>query len=84
MTGHATKALLERLKTDSAFRERVLQVADVEARLALVRSEGFDVTAEELTLEAVRLSDEQLAQAVGAGSADCDTFSCSAYDGCGG
>lgn len=84
MTDDATRALLERMKTDETFRERVLAAAGLEARFRLVRDAGFDVTAEELAAEAARLSDEQLAHAVGAGSADCDRFLCSAYDGCGG
>lgn len=49
-----------------------------------MRAEGFDVTAEDLATEAGLLSDEQLAQAVGAGSAACDIFLCSADDTCGG
>jgi predicted ribosomally synthesized peptide with nif11-like leader len=84
MTDQGTRALLERMKSDAAFRDRVLGVADVEARLALVRAEGFDVTAAEIAAEAAQLSDEQLAQAVGAGSAACDVFLCSADDTCGG
>ena len=82
MTGQATK-LIERMKSDEAFRERVLAVADLGERLALVKAEGFDVTREELAAEAARLSDEDLAQAVG-GIVVAAPFqdSCSGYIGC--
>jgi predicted ribosomally synthesized peptide with nif11-like leader len=78
------KALIERLKSDESFRTRVLAPDYPETRLELVRAEGFEVTLAEFAAEATLLRDEQLAQAVGSGSADCDTFRCSGYDGCGG
>jgi predicted ribosomally synthesized peptide with nif11-like leader len=84
MTDQTIRALIERLKSDKSFRDRLLALNDPEARLELVRAEGFEVTLAEFAAQAALLSDEQLAQAVGAGSADCDTFSCSGYDGCGG
>jgi predicted ribosomally synthesized peptide with nif11-like leader len=84
MTDQAVEALLERMKTDEAFRERVLTQTDREARLDLVRAEGFDVDAEELAARVAQLSDRDLAQAVGAGYEDCGQFLCSGYDGCGG
>ena len=84
MTDQATRALIERMKTDEAFRERVLAVLDPEERFALVRAEGFDVTREEFAVEAARLSDEHLTHVGGAGSANCDVLRCSGYDGCGG
>ena len=84
MTDQTMKALIERLKSDESFRSRVLALEAPEARLELVRAEGFDVTVAEFAAQAALLSDTQLAQAVGAGSADCDTFRCSGYDGCGG
>ena len=84
MTDQTMKALIERLKSDESFRSRVLALEAPEARLELVRAEGFEVTLAEFAAQAALLSDEQLAHAVGAGSADCDTFRCSGYDGCGG
>ncbi len=84
MTDQTMKALIERLKSDESFSTRVLALDYPEARLELVRAEGFEVTLAEFAAQASLLSDEQLAQAVGTGSADCDTLRCSGYDGCGG
>ncbi len=83
MTDEGVKALLGRLKSDATFRERMLELDAPEARLELARAEGFDVTLDELEAEAALLSDEELAQAVGAGSAACDVFTCSGDDTCG-
>ena len=82
MTDPAVRALIERMKSDEAFRERVLAVAGADARLELVRAEGFDVTAEHLAAEAAMLTDEDLLQAVGAGSPACELI-CDRDDTCG-
>ncbi len=36
------KALIEKMKSDVAFSERVLAIEDVAERLNLIKSEGFD------------------------------------------
>jgi len=48
------------MKTDAAFRGRVLAVGDVDQRLALLRDEGYDCTAEELETEGGRLDAAEL------------------------
>ena len=40
-------AFAAKMKADDKFRDKVLAVADVEDRLAMIKSEGFDCSAEE-------------------------------------
>ena len=42
------KAFVEKMKSDEAFRERVMAEEDVEARMALIVAEGFDCSAQEI------------------------------------
>jgi predicted ribosomally synthesized peptide with nif11-like leader len=60
----AARAFIERVKTDEEFRARVLTVADADGRLQLVRSEGYDCSAEEIEALAA-LSDEDLRAVTG-------------------
>ena len=48
MSEAAAQAFIEKMKTDEAFRERVMAVEDVDARMALIGAEGFDCSAEEI------------------------------------
>jgi len=48
MSKEAAQELIEKMKSDEAFRERVMAVEDVEARMALIGAEGFDCSAEEI------------------------------------
>ena len=48
MSEQAAKDLLERMKTDDEFLDKVMAAADVRERHALVCAEGYDVTAEEM------------------------------------
>lgn len=83
MADAALDAFLARMKTDDLFRRRVEQAISVEERLALIRAEGYDVTAEALAaLVAMRLSDEDLGQvSAGGGCPDyCIPLPCSGDD----
>jgi len=67
MSKEATKAFVERMKTDDAFREKVLGVEDVDARIVLIAAEGFDCSAEEIgALQ--ELADLDLEGVIGGGS----------------
>ena len=48
MSVDQVKAFIEKMKSDEAFRARVMAEEDVEARLALIGAEGFDCSAEEI------------------------------------
>ena len=48
MSQQAAKDLLERMKGDDEFLDKVMASADVRERHTLVRAEGYDVTAEEM------------------------------------
>ena len=48
MSVDQAKAFVEKMKSDEAFRAKVMAEEDVEARMALIGAEGFDCSAEEL------------------------------------
>ena len=48
MSKEAAQAFIEKMKSDHAFRARVLAEEGVEARMALIGAEGFDCSAEEI------------------------------------
>ena len=48
MSKEAAKAFVEKMKSDEAFRDRMLAEEDVDARMALIGAEGFDCSAEEI------------------------------------
>ena len=69
MSEEAAMAFIEKMKSDEAFRARVLAEEGVEARLALIGAEGFDCSAEEIgALQ--ELGDAELSGAVRGG---CDS-----------
>jgi predicted ribosomally synthesized peptide with nif11-like leader len=65
MSREDARALVERMKTDRAFRAGVLAVEDPIVRLAVLRWEGYDCTADELHEEGRRLDAAELADVVG-------------------
>ena len=65
MSCEAARAFTERMKSDPAFRDKVLAVADPDERLALVHAEGFDCSAEEIGRQAEALADQHLDAVVG-------------------
>ena len=48
MSEDQAKAFVEKMKSDDAFRDKVMAEEDVEARMALIGAEGFDCSAEEI------------------------------------
>ncbi|MEI6450628.1 MAG: Nif11-like leader peptide family RiPP precursor [Actinomycetes bacterium] len=71
MSEEQAKACVERLKSDEAFRARVMAEEDVDARMALISAEGFDCSAAEIgALQ--ELADLDLSAVVGgSGSMPC-------------
>jgi len=67
MSEDAARAAVERMKNDAGFRERVMSVEDVDARLAALVAEGYDCTTGELEAQACALTDEALDAVTGAG-----------------
>lgn len=61
MSLEAARRFVDRLKRDDDFRRRVLATDDLEARLATIRAEGFDCTADEIAEEGRLLDTEDLA-----------------------
>ena len=66
MSIESAKAYIERVKTDEEFRDRVKSAEDKEARLALVKAEGFDFSVEDLSVVTGELSEEELDGVAGA------------------
>ena len=60
MSARQARLFIERVHRDDAFRARVLSLHDVDARMALIRADGFDCTAEEISELLDRLGDAQL------------------------
>ncbi|NTU52272.1 MAG: Nif11-like leader peptide family natural product precursor [Chlorobiaceae bacterium] len=52
MSVEQAKAFIERMKTDEAFREKVMSIEDAAGRIACIRSEGYDCTEQEINEEA--------------------------------
>jgi len=80
MSEQGADAFLERMQSDETFRERVLEIEDVEARVAFVNAEGFDCTAEEIRQEGYRLSDREIDSVAGGWGCSCDGTDCACYD----
>jgi len=60
MSEDQAKAFVEKMKSDEAFRARVMAVEDVTERMGLINAEGFDCSAEEIETVAGALADEEL------------------------
>mgnify|MGYP006291018715 CR=1 FL=1 len=63
MSVEQAKAFIERMKTDEAFREKVMSIEDAASRIACIQGEGFDCTAEEIN----EVSQEDSSQLAGGG-----------------
>ncbi len=59
------RAFIEKMKSDVAFKERVMAIEDVAERFKLIKSDGFDCSEEEIKEVAEELSDEELDEAAG-------------------
>ncbi len=69
MSIEQARRFIERVHADDEFRARVLAEQDVDARMQLIRSEGFDCTAEEIAGVLVALADATLENVLGGGGA---------------
>ena len=52
MSAEQAKAFIERMKTDEAFREKVMAIEDAAGRIACIQNEGYDCSEQELNDEA--------------------------------
>jgi predicted ribosomally synthesized peptide with nif11-like leader len=66
MSAAQARMFIERVHRDAGFRARVMALADVDERMALIRGEGFDCSAAEISGLLDRLGDARL-EAVGGG-----------------
>ncbi len=71
MSKESLRNLILRMKTDTAFGEKVLAKADLAERIELIRAEGYDCTAGEIEAEASRLEDEKLEAVAGGAGLHC-------------
>jgi predicted ribosomally synthesized peptide with nif11-like leader len=60
MSKESAKLLIEKLKNDEEFRNRILAEEDLDERLKLIKDSGFDCTVEEIEAEQAELSDDEL------------------------
>jgi len=70
MSIESAKAFLTRIDEDEAFKNKILAIEDVEARLACAKAEGYEFTREEVDGLAVE-------GAVGAGETGGKMWKCS-------
>jgi predicted ribosomally synthesized peptide with nif11-like leader len=71
MSLEQAKLFIERLKTDEAFRAKIMAVVDVAERLRLANAEGFDCTEEEINTVSAEVSDADLEGVSAAGEDIC-------------
>ncbi len=71
MSVEQAKALIEKMKADEAFSEKVMSIEDVAGRLAFIRNEGFTCTADEIN--EVTTGE---AEVIGGATLDCRIFGC--------
>ncbi len=65
MSVDQAKAFNEKMKSDEAFRDRIIAIEGVDARLAAARDAGFQVTEAEVKELQSALTDDELDAAVG-------------------
>ena len=78
MSIESAKLLVERMKDDKAFRNKVGSAEDKDAKLAIVKAAGFDFTKQEFIEATSGLDDEMLDSVVGG---DCSS-DCGVSQGC--
>jgi predicted ribosomally synthesized peptide with nif11-like leader len=61
------KAFIEKMKSDEAFRYRIMAIEDVDARLVAASEAGFHFTEAEVKSVQCELSDDDLDKAAGGG-----------------
>lgn len=67
MSIEAAKSFIERMETDEKFNKKITACKDPEERMALVKTEGYDFTKDEIKQIKGRLTDEQLDNITGGG-----------------
>jgi len=72
MSLEEARRLIERMNTDEAFREKVLEAPDVAERLRLAAAEGYSVTEEEVASASAELGDAELDAVAGGAWFDCN------------
>lgn len=65
MSREATQAFVEKMKTDAAFRVRVMAVEDVDARTELINAAGFDCGVAKVEALSGELADRELSGVAG-------------------
>jgi len=65
MSVDQARAFIEKMKSDEAFRDRIMAIEAVDARLAAASDAGFEFTEAEVKEVQSELSDDDLDQAPG-------------------
>lgn len=73
-TIESARAYIERIKTDSEFRDRVKTAEDKAARIALVNAEGFDFDLEDIAAATAELPEDELGHVLGPAAKDTNLF----------
>ncbi len=60
MSFESAKAFIEKINTDEDFRNKVIACKDPESRMAFVKSQGFDFTADDITQAKRELGEDVL------------------------
>ncbi len=63
----SVKAFIERMKTDQAFAGKLAACVNAQARMALAKAAGFDLTIEEMEGLRTELTDQEVNGLAGAG-----------------
>ena len=65
MSQEQAKKFIERMKTDEAFKAKIMAVEDVAERIKLAKAEGFDFTEDEVKSMSAELSDAEVSAVAG-------------------
>jgi predicted ribosomally synthesized peptide with nif11-like leader len=76
MSTEAAQALIDRMKIDQAFRDRVLAAPEPETRLALIQAEGYECSADDLASFDAAVADSDLERVAAGKSPGCMTLPC--------
>ncbi|MFC1680141.1 Nif11-like leader peptide family natural product precursor [Elusimicrobiota bacterium] len=76
MSLESAKAFIERMKTDETFVKKIVGCKTAEARLELVKAEGFDFIDKEIKEASSELSPEDLERVSGGGCAWYEVTEC--------
>jgi predicted ribosomally synthesized peptide with nif11-like leader len=71
MSKKHTLEFIEKMKSDKAFRARVLEIENVDTRMAFINGEGFRCTQNEIRQVQAELTNDELLVVTGAGLWNC-------------